>query len=642
MKINHNMSAVIANNQLLRNETGLSESIERLSSGLKINHASDDPAGMAIATKMKAQIRGLDQASRNASDGISVLDAADGALEEVTNMLQRMRELSVQAANTGVYSQEDLEAIQAEITSLTDEIGRISTDTEFNTKKLLDGSLDQRVFVNSRSIDRIEISDFVATGKYEITIEQDARQAVLLGKTITDTAVPAGVISINGVNVKIEEGQDLSSVYESLRDAAEIGEVNLFAVDNVADNTSGLPENAGYTPSGIGTGKTLVFVSDRYGSSTEMKITCDNEELANYFGVPTTTKAVASVSGTGTVKDTTDPIPEGTITINGTEVTVEATDTLDDVYQKLKVAAAGQNINVFHADTRDHTQGREEDAGYTPSADPDPAGKYLVFVSDGSDASKEIQITCDSQELASYLGLSTSMEGKSITESSVTVKGTDAAVGLGRGAVGDLVTNFSNQASCSSDGNFVTITDRNGFKITFEVAPNTAGTTFQDVVGMDASTENVNAAEVTAASVSDTITMDVTDIGTMTLHIGANENQTMDVRIPAVSPRSLYIDDVDVCTVTGADRAITAYDRAIAKVSESRSRLGAYTNRLEHAVASLDATEENMTSALSRIEDVDMAEEMSTYTQYTVLSQAATAVLAQANDIPQQALQLLQ
>ena len=114
------------------------------------------------------------------------------------------------------------------------------------------------------------------------------------------------------------------------------------------------------------------------------------------------------------------------------------------------------------------------------------------------------------------------------------------------------------------------------------------------------------------------------------------------MRIPAVSPESLYIDEVDVCTITGADRAITTYDKAIAKVSESRSRLGAYTNRLEHAVLSLDATGENMTAALSRVEDVDMAKEMSTYTQYTVLSQAATSVLAQANDIPQQALQLLQ
>ena len=195
MKVNHNMSAMIANNQLLRNETGLSESIERLSSGLKINHSSDDPAGMAIATKMKAQIKGLDQASRNASDGISVLDSADGALEEVTNMLQRMRELSVQAANSGVYSQDDQEAIQQEIESLTQEIGRISTDTEFNTKKLLDGSLDQRVYVNSRSVQRVDISDSVSAALYGMKVTQDARQAVLVGSATAATGdIPAGEI----------------------------------------------------------------------------------------------------------------------------------------------------------------------------------------------------------------------------------------------------------------------------------------------------------------------------------------------------------------------------------------------------------------------------------------------------------------
>lgn len=502
MKVNHNMSAMIANNQLLRNETGLSESIERLSSGLKINHASDDPAGMAISTKMKAQIKGLDQASRNASDGVSVLDAADGALEEVTSMLQRMRELAVQAANDGVYSKEDQDAIQLEIESLTDEIGRISTDTEFNTKKLLDGSLDQRVYVDSREIHRIDISDSVSSGMYTINMTQDARQAVLTGNTINAAGdIPAGVISINGVDVEITEGQDLDSVYEALRDAAERGEVNIFAADDLT-HTDGKPENAGYVPGDFAAGKYLVFVSDRYGSSTEMNITCDNQFLADYLGIST----------------------------------------------------------------------------------------------------------------------------------NVTVRGLDAELSLDQG--------FSKQASYVCDGNQVTITDRNGFKLSFEADPGVTGTTFADK-GVDDVAADVEASEPVDAPVKE-LNFDVTEIGTMTLQIGANENQVMEVRIPAVSPESLYIDKVNVCTVTGADRAIATYDRAIAKVSESRSRLGAYTNRLEHAVASLDATEENMTAALSRVEDVDMAEEMSTYTQYNVLSQAATSVLAQANDIPQQALQLLQ
>lgn len=147
--------------------------------------------------------------------------------------------------------------------------------------------------------------------------------------------------------------------------------------------------------------------------------------------------------------------------------------------------------------------------------------------------------------------------------------------------------------------------------------------------------------EVTPGTAGE-VNLDVTSIGTMTLQIGANENQTVEVRIPEVSSRTLYIDKINVCTVKGADRAIASLDVAIAKVSEVRSSIGAYQNRLDYAVTSLDATGQNMTQALSRIEDVDMAAEMTEYTKFNVLSQAATSVLAQANDIPQQVLQLLQ
>lgn len=482
MKINHNMSAIIANKKLLRTEKGLSDSIERLSTGLRINRASDDAAGMAIASKMRAQIKGLDQASRNASDGVSVLETADGALNEVHNMLQRMRELSVQAAN-GTNTPDDLEAIQSEISSLREEIDRISRDTEFNTKPLLDGTLDQRVYPDNRGITRIDISDTVSANTYTVEIAADATHAVLEGGQAIPAAstVPAGAsgtVVINGVEVEISEGEEFSAVYEKLREGAERGEVNLLVVADTTQ-TGGTPENGGYVPVDISQGGNLVFVSDEYGKGTEMSVKCDNPDLANFLGI-------------------------------GTE----------------------------------------------------------------------------NQEV-----------------------GTDVEISFGAQDVG-----FSSQATILTDGNYVTISDRSGFEMKFEVEPGTTGT----------------------------VNLDVTDIGTMTLQIGANEDQTVDVRIPEISSQTLYIDKVDVCTVTGADRAITSFDGAIAKVSEVRSSIGAYQNRLDYAVSSLDGTEENMTQALSRIEDVDMAEEMTEYTKYNVLSQAATSVLAQANDIPQQVLQLLQ
>lgn len=479
------MSAIVANKKLLRTENTLSNSIERLSTGLRINRASDDAAGMAIASKMTAQIKGLGQASRNASDGVSVLETTDGALNEVHNMLQRMRELSVQAAN-GTNTPDDLKAIQLEIGSLRDEIDRVSKDTEFNTKPLLDGTLDQRVYPDNRGVTRIDISDAVSENTYSVQINADATHAVIRGgANLTETSVvpagAAGSVIINGVEVKIEEGETFDAVYEKLRAGAELGEVNLMVVRNLND-TSGTPENGFFVPSDLATGGNLVFVSDEYGQSAEMNVKCDNPTLAAFLGIQSESQA------------------------NGTDVQVD-------------IAA--------------------DDEG------------------------------------------------------------------------------FGTQATILTDGNYVTITDRGGFEMKFEVIPG----------------------EITPG---DTVNLDVTGVGPMTLQIGANENQTMDVRIQEISSQTLYIDKVNVCTVTGASRAITSFDGAIAKVSEVRSSIGAYMNRLDYAVNSLDLTEENMTQALSRIEDVDMAEEMTEYTKYNILSQAATSVLAQANDLPQQVLQLLQ
>jgi len=138
------------------------------------------------------------------------------------------------------------------------------------------------------------------------------------------------------------------------------------------------------------------------------------------------------------------------------------------------------------------------------------------------------------------------------------------------------------------------------------------------------------------------VSIEVTDIGAMTIQIGANQYQDMDVRIPEISSNSLYLDTVDVTQVGGSENAMVTLDEAIAKVNAVRSGIGAYTNRLEYASTSLAATQENMTAAYSNIMDTDMAEEMTEYTQRTVLEQASISVLSQANDLPQQVLSLLQ
>lgn len=490
MRINYNVSAAIANKHLLGIEDNLSASMERLSSGLKINHSKDNPAGMAISNKMKAQIDGLNRASQNASDGISVIQIADGALSETTSILQRMRELSVQAASDATMTPADKEAIQQEIDSLKDEVDRISTDTEYNSKTLLDGSLDTRVYTKNAT--RVDISDHVKAGQYQFSIDTAATQAgpVTANQNYNSTAPvgASGTMSINGSKVEIEAADTYAEAFEKIRNAAETGETTVQI-----DGTSGA----------------LSFTADRYGMSSILEIGFDNQQLAAALGF--------TASGGNSVVE--DPENKGS-----------------------------------------YVYGRVD------------AGKVVVPV--GEDA--KVSFPTDPN--------------------------TNKRIG------------FGDTASASKDGNKITITDRGGFEMSF----------------------------LADAGYTGKLDFDVTDIGTMALHIGANEDQETRVRIPEVSCKSLYIDDADVTTVNGAGRGITQFDDAISKVSEVRSRLGAYQNRLESTVSSLDTFEENMTGAQSRLTDADMASEMTDYTHQNVLNQAAISVLTQANDLPQQVLQILQ
>ena len=250
----------------------------------------------------------------------------------------------------------------------------------------------------------------------------------------------------------------------------------------------------------------------------------------------------------------------------------------------------------------------------------------LSFTADRYGMSSILEIGFDNQQLAAALGF-TASGGNSVVEDPenkgsyvygqiqngkvIVPSGTDAEVTLTKPSDG---TGFGDTATVKTDGNKITVTDRAGFEMSF----------------------------LADAGYTGKLDFDVTDIGTMALHIGANEDQETRVRIPEVSCKSLYIDDADVTTVNGAGRGITQFDDAISKVSEVRSRLGAYQNRLESTVSSLDTFEENMTGAQSRLTDADMASEMTDYTHQNVLNQAAISVLTQANDLPQQVLQILQ
>ncbi len=471
MKINRNMSAVIASNQLHRTENKLSVTMERLSTGIKLNSAEDNPAGMAISNKMKAQIDALDKASDNSTDAISVMEIADGALNEVTSIIQRMRELSVQAAS-GIYTYDDKQSIQAEIDQLKDEVDRVSANTEFNTKSLLDGSSDTRVYtrktvtaadgttsqeITHSDITRINISDEVASKNYKVEVTETAKQAQgsVNGYPAGGITVD-GTISINGVSAEIKAGTSEADYLAQIQELAQQAGANMEVNGNSLDLTT-----------------------TAYGSSTKLEISI-------------------------------------------------------------------------------------------------------------------------SDDLANALGYTTQGDGYSETQ-----YGTDAKVTAGDGFTHPIVT---------SEGNRVYISDDNGFKMDFLV---------------DASADLAE------------YDIDVTDIGTMTIQIGANQYQEMDLRIPEVSAQSLYLDGINVAVSGGATKALGTLDDALAQVNSVRSRIGAFQNRLEYANASLDETSENMTSAYSNLTDADMATEMTDYAAQNILNQAGISVLSQANDLPQQVLSLL-
>lgn len=508
MRINHNITAMIANNTLNKNHNSMATAIERLSSGYRINYAKDDSAGLAISQKMRTQIRGLQQANRNAGDGISVIETAEGALTEVHSMLQRMKELAVKAAND-VNCAEDRQTLQDEIEVMNQEIQRISDSTQFNQKKLLNGDIGRASYIDTgnvvKGVSTIEISDAVNLDEYSLKISQDARQAVSVGGTVnmaagdTITAQQAGTITINGESVEIKEGETADQVFTKLQELCDWTGNKIFTVDSL-DTSAGLEENAGYTPStnGFGNGGQLVIVSDYYGSGEKIEVSCSNDDLANLLGIQD------SIS-------------------NGTDVKVELGD------------------------------------GFSPTA----------------------------------------------------------------------------TAVC--DGNTITVTDSSGFKMVMEAKQGACGTKFSDPTmgsgGGSAQTSNSQAFDAK---------VEVLSAGQMVFQIGANQEETMTITIPEVSPRTLGLDDINLVCEQDASAAIEKIDEAIKKVSDVRAKLGAYQNRLEHTENNLGVSEESMTNSLSRILDCDMAAEMTNYTQQNLLTQTATNMLAKANAHPESLLQLLQ
>ncbi len=970
MRINHNISALKINNILNKNNTSLEKSLQRLSSGYRINCAADDAAGLAISEKMKTQIAGLNQASRNASDGISVIQTAEGALIEVEQMLQRMRELAVEAAN-GSYTDEDRATLQDEVIQLKQEINRISTTTEFNTKTLLDGTVDRRSYSDNNAVKLISLSDSVNVKSYSFEVDKEASQAVIKTKFTRSEAPDTGKITINNEEVTIASGDSIGDILTKL--TATCDRMGIYVgLTNGEEDPSGAGGFAPVSAQDALVGSTsLLFVTEDYGSDATLSVSCSNSNLAAALGLSGTTisrgtdsavsigtesakgasaicKGIVSgnACGTGSLTYTISNGETGLdetvrFTITAGNVKMDYTDyagnlisadrnvasnSYSDVIAAMKAltsetmgmdaltlsysdengyislaavtASSGNDISIAVTDdntgicnnqpatvygtdyvgTAAASDGTMSAIFSTPagktcsleftvengvvtmtyiengatvrtqastalpvnpsnndvvnqitqlystlsgalinlSVEPGTSGNRLVFTSTDPNYSSvkaydtsgflaentdsvftvgsaalnfnggDLELTIASADgsytdtvtvtipagstkanianalntalssAGSYNGtaynsifslnatgdvfsLESSMSGLSLTISDpdmVLVNPSastsfDASKDAGAGNIhvavnnGDTidftVTDTLLTMVYTSGGNTLTRTQTlssdhtNGAVVTAmselcnaEVPSLTITTDFTDPDSASFSMGSTGTLTVTAddtlgfynttistgaevtgismgqsvvtkngknaggfsetatvsidgdyitvrdrdgfemvlqaskGSISKETTVTVLDAGPMTLQIGASEGQTMEIRIPCVDTTTLFIESADISTQDGAQHAITMFNNAILDVSSIRAKLGAYQNRLDHAINSLDTSAENLTEALSRIEDTDMASEMATYTQLQVLVQAATAMLSQANERPQNILNLLQ
>ena len=487
MRIQHNIAALNSYRNLTGNNNAVSKNLEKLSSGYRINRAGDDAAGLAISEKMRAQITGLNTAQKNAQDGVSLVQTAEGALTEVHSMLNRMVELADQSAN-GTYDNEvDRANLQKEIASLKDEIDRIADSTNFNGINLLDGSLSAK---------KLDLNKASTLGGQAITVKENAAVA-----TKSEFTVKAGDGKENTLTVEYaDENGKLHSVdlkYTSTADAAT----------------------------------TTKSIKDAIAKS-ELASVFDVAENANKF---TLTSKVAGEGGAKlttikTTDQTKDTVTIGTVT-EGTNATVTA--------EGKAAIADGDKITLN--------------------------GKTYQFVKDAD------------TEVAD--GATAVLIGKTDT---------DTMVNLNK--------------ALESAGIKATQTTTN---ITFAALNNGKGLTLQ---------------------IGDTSE----DFNQMTVSVG-------DMHTVA-----LGIADIDISTQAGAKASVDKIKSAINSVSSTRGDLGAIQNRLEHTINNLSVTSENMTAAESRIRDVDMANEMMAYTKNNILVQSSQAMLAQANQLPQGVLQLLQ
>jgi len=757
MIINHNISALDTYRHLTITQSEIANALEKLSSGLRINKAADDAAGLAISEKMRAQIKGLNQAARNAQDGISLVQTAEGAMDELHAILQRMRELAIEAAND-TNTAFEREQIQKEIDQLKAEVDHIAYYAQFNTRKLLSGNLSYNLLktTGDASIDKLSADSRTEAGLYQVGIYQAADEAELVGGTAflvssaasmegnTAAVLHTGTITINGVAIhldsdeyhsasdklqyiidKINEKTSQTNVKaEKYKDPydSNIQHLRLVQLDTGTDNKIVLGGDE-QTLKDIGFGLRKGYQGNSITTSTwdRVTFTASGDIFINNVNVFHVTAGV-SYTLQSLAKIINDKAYLTGVRAEAIEISVvpgvhkwrfrlveeipgigiDTRNTTASIWSQLGVSVANLDLDEIPSLGNTDTgvrwyEGNNEGTSLFAASIGERIringnwidirnAKSLVSIADIINQAYQItnvkaevvgaeisgharlrlyQVTADTRNKIIMYANDNGSSGGGLDKMGFGMPDKTAIIDRnGGGARYTTGVNVKIRVySADETGHHISIADDDaliiegkGNRVTLDkkqvgqhiYTPLNYDYTKRGMgLAMDIYGENTpwyaprNFTVGTVNLWGSGAEIKVMSDNTLLFHIGANADETLRIDIDPVSADALGISNVDVTTHGNAELAIDAVSEAINKVSEQRAKLGAYQNRLEHTIKSLNVSAENLQAAESRIRDVDMAQEMMVYTKLQILNQAGTAMLAQANTLPQSVLQLL-
>lgn len=580
MRIQHNISALNSYRQLGTNNNALSKNLEKLSSGYRINRAGDDAAGLAISEKMRAQIKGLEAATKNANDGISLVQTAEGALTEVHSMLNRMTYLATQSAN-GTYDNEvDRANLQKEVSSLLSEVDRISEATNYNGINLLDGSLggEGASKMSAVNADLSKLGVDVTANAADIT----AVKGVYTSSDLTGGAAKIQTLTDGNTFKFTMSFTDGEGKTQNIEKTLIYRDQKIYLDDGSKDGVdilgAQLATNDEITKEELGKAVAAALNKD---DSFKANFTVNGDTGALVFTAREGGKAGAVVNSI-----TSAYTKDATTTAYATKVDV--TKEAADATKAYDLAKAKIWNNGIASSAKANAEENLEDAIFEIN------GKKFAFVNEA----------LSEKDLAALREAGVNHWVQITTDQDISKDNVKAMAEKIAKETGLVVEQGKSNAGAWTPG---------------------AAGTETEVVFKDSTLTDNKEGKGLKLQIGDT----------------AEEFNQLTVSVGNMSAKSLGIADVDISTQDGAAAAIDKIKTAINTVSSTRGDLGAVQNRLEHTINNLGVTSENMTAAESRIRDTDMAEEMMNYTKNNILIQAAQAMLAQANQVPQGVLQLL-